>query len=123
MQWSNGKQLDKYDEEKELNAYISRNLLSYLNEVELRIYYRSLKREKIKQGGKVAEHLRHEIDSDPKEIIEASMADHRTIFKRIHDRISSGQLSVNRCPKCSRVLRTPKSQQCLWCGHDWHNAD
>src|SRR3954462_7151213 len=118
MPWSNGEQLDAYDEGRELNAYISRNLLSYMNEVELRPYYLSLKREKIKQGGKVAEHLQHAIENGPKEIFEESKADHRTMFKRIHEGICSGQLNVNLCPKCNRVLRTPESQQCLWCGHD-----
>jgi hypothetical protein len=29
---------------------------------------------------------------------------------------------VNRCPRCNRVLRTPKARQCFWCGVDWHNG-
>ncbi len=29
-------------------------------------------------------------------------------------------LSINRCPRCRRVLRTPKAQQCFWCGNAWH---
>ncbi len=32
------------------------------------------------------------------------------------------QVVVNRCPNCSRIARTPRSQQCLWCGHDWHRS-
>ena len=27
---------------------------------------------------------------------------------------------IHRCGKCSRILQSPKSQQCLWCGYDWH---
>ena len=27
---------------------------------------------------------------------------------------------VRRCPHCNRVARTPKAEQCFWCGHDWH---
>jgi len=30
------------------------------------------------------------------------------------------QVILNRCPKCSRIVRTPKAKQCLWCFHDWH---
>ena len=29
-------------------------------------------------------------------------------------------LEVARCPKCERVLNTPKAQQCFVCDHDWH---
>jgi hypothetical protein len=28
--------------------------------------------------------------------------------------------AIARCTQCSRVLRTPRSRQCRWCGHDWH---
>lgn len=27
---------------------------------------------------------------------------------------------VNRCARCNCVVATPKAQQCLWCGYDWH---
>jgi hypothetical protein len=27
---------------------------------------------------------------------------------------------INRCPSCQRVVVSPYSKQCLWCGHDWH---
>jgi hypothetical protein len=30
------------------------------------------------------------------------------------------EIVVNRCPRCHRIVRTPKARQCLWCGHDWH---
>jgi hypothetical protein len=29
---------------------------------------------------------------------------------------------LNRCPRCNRLVRTPRAKQCLWCGHDWHKA-
>jgi hypothetical protein len=29
---------------------------------------------------------------------------------------------LNRCPRCGRVARTPKAQQCRFCRHDWHAA-
>jgi rRNA maturation endonuclease Nob1 len=29
---------------------------------------------------------------------------------------------INRCPACKRIVRTPRAQHCLWCGHDWHAA-
>jgi hypothetical protein len=27
---------------------------------------------------------------------------------------------IARCPKCDRVLRTPRAKQCQWCLHAWH---
>ena len=30
------------------------------------------------------------------------------------------EIIENRCPKCSRLVRTPAARQCLWCGYDWH---
>jgi len=30
------------------------------------------------------------------------------------------EIVENRCPKCHRLVRTPKAKQCLWCGNDWH---
>ena len=27
-----------------------------------------------------------------------------------------------RCPRCQRVVATPRARQCLWCGHDWHGC-
>ncbi len=29
-------------------------------------------------------------------------------------------LVLNRCPRCDRIVRTPRARQCLWCFHDWH---
>jgi hypothetical protein len=33
------------------------------------------------------------------------------------------EILVNRCPKCERIVCTPKAQQCLWCGYDWHKRE
>ena len=30
--------------------------------------------------------------------------------------------SLTRCARCGGILRTPKAQQCLRCGYDWHDA-
>jgi hypothetical protein len=31
------------------------------------------------------------------------------------------ELIINRCPKCSKVARTPTAKQCRFCNYDWHN--
>ena len=30
------------------------------------------------------------------------------------------EVFINRCPRCSNILRTPLAQQCFSCGHSWH---
>ena len=32
----------------------------------------------------------------------------------------SAEVFVNRCPQCTRIVRTPVARQCFWCGHSWH---
>ena len=29
---------------------------------------------------------------------------------------------ISRCPRCGRIVRTPRARQCMWCHHDWHEA-
>jgi hypothetical protein len=29
----------------------------------------------------------------------------------------------NHCPRCHGLARTPRAQQCRFCGHDWHTTD
>lgn len=47
-------------------------------------------------------------------------------FRRIvRDRLfneHSSEIHVSRCSNCQRIVKTPKSKQCLWCGYDWHAA-
>ncbi|MCA9017338.1 MAG: hypothetical protein KDA77_18595 [Planctomycetaceae bacterium] len=43
---------------------------------------------------------------------------------KVRDRILSehgDQILINRCAKCNRIVATPRAQQCLWCGYDWHH--
>jgi hypothetical protein len=43
----------------------------------------------------------------------------RKVTERVM-REHGSQVVLNRCPKCGRVVQTPKAKQCLWCHHDWH---
>jgi hypothetical protein len=35
----------------------------------------------------------------------------------------SDEIFVNRCPNCSRVVRTPKAKLCTWRGYSWYDVD
>jgi hypothetical protein len=32
------------------------------------------------------------------------------------------EITLNRCPRCQRVARTPTAKQCRFCLFDWHQA-
>jgi len=32
------------------------------------------------------------------------------------------EIAFNNCPKCGALTRTPKAQQCRFCGFDWHGS-
>jgi hypothetical protein len=32
----------------------------------------------------------------------------------------SGEITLNTCPNCNRLARTPSARQCRHCGCDWH---
>ena len=33
------------------------------------------------------------------------------------------EIFLNYCPQCGKLARTPKTRQCRFCGHDWHDSD
>jgi hypothetical protein len=43
----------------------------------------------------------------------------RMIAQRVFDQHKNE--IINLCPACGKLARTPNSQQCRHCGHDWHN--
>src|SRR5437870_9883911 len=58
--------------------------------------------------------------------IAAALAEGGPAFrKRVFQRVladPAAQALINRCPRCRRIVRTPRAKQCLWCHHDWHSA-
>ncbi len=62
------------------------------------------------------------ISDDP--VVLAMIADgHGALRDRIVLRIweQHGQeLSLNLCPACGKIARTPKARQCQFCYHNWH---
>lgn len=73
------------------------------------------------------EFVRNEIERFTKNLtaeqIETSKGDLLEFREKIAARIidtRGDEIKFNRCPSCNRIVRTPKAQQCFWCGHDWH---
>jgi hypothetical protein len=33
------------------------------------------------------------------------------------------EICFNECPRCGKLAKTPKSKQCRYCHHDWHEPN
>lgn len=58
---------------------------------------------------------------DPDELRKVLYAFCESVRQRIDQLMEVPEcIPINRCPACSRVVRTPIAKQCMWCKHDWH---
>jgi hypothetical protein len=114
-----------YDDENELTIYVWNHYGRLLTPVDAKAGWAVHADAKARLGSpQVAEFIwkRHKLADDPA-VIEALADGVEAFRRRTAKRVLSdhaAEVFVNRCPKCNRVVRTPKAQQCLWCGHDWH---
>lgn len=114
-----------YDEEQQLTDYIWHNYSHLMKEDEW-LAGRAVDAEEkaAASSGKVAARLVEAlgVESDPR--IEPLLRDGVSAFRtRVRNRLlkdHSGEVVIKRCPACGQVVATPRAQQCLWCGHDWH---
>lgn len=44
---------------------------------------------------------------------------HRRAAERVYNE-HLAELTLNKCPKCNGIARTPIAKQCRYCGYDWH---
>jgi hypothetical protein len=115
----------EYNEDREFGKYVAEHYSRYHTPLEERVAIAILAASKEAIGNPdFAKILRkkHKLDSDPEVVRE--LADGADAFRlRVAERIVREHgIVVNRCPRCKRVVRTPKAAQCFWCGFDWHAA-
>lgn len=116
----------EYDEDRELTRYVWENYSGLMTEFECRVGWVIISRMKAAatQSAATAEMMnRHWCARDDVEI-NAALADGPEAFRRrVRERVLADcgeRVFINRCHRCGRVVRTPKAQQCFWCGYDWH---
>jgi hypothetical protein len=113
-----------YHEDEELDRFIIRNFSKLMTDFERRVWSLAIKREKALYPGCAADRLARWLQQETEEVIRASLAGSRAVQQQIRERIlrdhEKGEVPINRCPVCERIVRTPMARQCLWCGHDWH---
>ena len=117
----------EYDEEAVLTKYIWDNYYGLLTHLEKLAAKAVANQAKSSASGSrmasiIAERWGEKLDPQVVEALEHGPDEFR---RRVRDRIlhkESDKVVINRCPVCQRIVRTPKAKQCLWCGHDWHQA-
>jgi len=60
---------------------------------------------------------------EDQDVLDAFKSDRKGFDLRVRQRIMqecADEVFINRCPKCSRIVRSPLARQCPWCKHDWH---
>jgi hypothetical protein len=113
-----------YDESSVLTDYVCAHCAPQMNDFERAGLKVVFAREKAANSESVRVRemiLERWIDqADPE--VEAALANGPDEFRRaVRDRVLRDHPEVvNRCPKCRRVVRTPRAKQCRWCFHDWH---
>lgn len=125
---------NEYDDNIALRAYIAKHCRHFMTPLERRVTEYSFpltstlpNTETYEKFRKVYHYVEdrdgHVDDSDVEAAFEIPL---ETREKNAIDRLvleCLDQLPINRCPECSRIVRTPTAQQCLWCGYDWHNRE
>jgi hypothetical protein len=120
----------EYDEESVLFKYVWDHCQHLMTDVERRagkaIVFRAKAAAADEYSPEMARTIRAEWGHADDPAINSALAAGDDAFRRqVYKRLLSDPATtafINRCPRCSRVVRTPKARQCLWCGCDWHNS-
>ena len=116
----------QYDEGHELREYIWRNYQHVLTERERSLYIAAIQELRARHASSYdqAEGIRRTrvyfFDEDVAEIVEHGPEDFRL---QCCDRLLAeygGEIYINRCERCRRIVVSPISCACLWCGHHWY---
>ena len=116
-----------YDDEQQLATYIFNHYSHYFTPIEKKGALAVYADGKANIGSKpIADFIwkRHQLAEDA--ALMAELADGIDAFRfrtahRVIERCGT-EVFVNRCARCNCVVATPKAQQCLWCGYDWHSV-
>jgi hypothetical protein len=80
-------------------------------------------------AGEQEEARRHTVHSrwlsDDPEVLQLTSDGVQGFAERTANRLLAEQrdaVFLNYCPRCHELARTPKAQQCRFCGHDWHHT-
>lgn len=116
---------EAYDEELELDRYVNNHYRSLMTPFEVHGQKSAGPADK-SCSTTIREVVRIRWDAETDPAVAAAHAQSFEAFRRaIRIRLMrdhAADITVNRCPKCQKVLRTPRAKRCLWCGHFWRPA-
>lgn len=122
-----------YDEPSVLSGYIWNNYQHLMTEFERKVNsvglllekaegYRS-RSPKSKNSERIFENVNMISDMAINQALAGGLTDFRAnVAQRILTE-RSGDVFINRCPRCTCIVRTPKAKLCTWCGCSWHLED
>lgn len=119
----------EYDEDRVLGNYICGNYGSLMTEFECKVEMAFLVSSKIEHMNpnspvRIKMEQKFSTASEPEvaAVVAAGLVSfRRAVTKRLLEQHPT-EVFVNRCAKCSCVVRTPKARQCFWCGYSWQDA-
>jgi hypothetical protein len=114
----------EYNDGVELTRYVWDHYGRLMTEFERRVGAAIIHRLKLARAGRESNPIARRWGALDDPEVNAALADGPEVYRRrVCDRVlaeSGGEVFINRCPACGRVVRTPKARQCFWCGYDWH---
>jgi hypothetical protein len=117
----------QYDDQEAVDWYVALFWTRYLGEYDKRCYDFGLRLAKAQDqpespwGQQVLAEWQRCADQGVREALADGFPHlQERLWQKVLVCFRTSKLLVNRCPKCNRVVRTPRARQCLWCGNDWH---
>ena len=117
--------MNEYDETAVLQWYVLNYYRHLASDQESLALKALIAEEKAAASGKQAAKVFRErwgIESDPsvrEALSQGEEAFKQALVRRLL-REHAGEIHINRCPQCSRIVQTPRARICRWCFHDWH---
>ncbi len=113
-----------YDEDQVLTDYIWHNYQHLMTGAEKLALKVVVGEQKAVSSSSTAmkEAIRQRFQSSEPEVVSLLSSGPDAFRRGVRDRLlrlHANDISLNRCPKCGRIPRTPAARQCPWCFHSW----
>ena len=112
-----------YDEETVLTRYVWTHYLALLTNEEKKVGRAIICRQKMTiRPGEMSDNVIKKMGLNDPSIQHALKDGFDTYRDKVRRRVLQDhpeQVFINRCPKCEKVVGTPKARLCKWCHHKW----
>ncbi|MEH0154260.1 hypothetical protein V6R21_08945 [Limibacter armeniacum] len=111
---------------QDIIEYISIYCTDFYNELEKAAFKHHIAQIKFlpykERVEKIAIAYKRDSSNDP-EVLKLLKGGIQKFHQRVAERVFNehlDELTLNKCPKCDGIARTPTAKQCRYCKHDWH---